>query len=74
MIDRNELARVAIRQRREEHRIDDAEDRRIGADAEGERQQNDQRECRGVAQPARRVAEVVEQGVHGDSEGGVGYP
>src|SRR5439155_2101120 len=46
VIERDALAGARIRQWLQEHAVDDAEDRRIGADADGERQHRHAREER----------------------------
>src|SRR5262249_45164523 len=52
--------------RLEQERVRDCEDRRVGADADGERQRGGQREQGVAAQQARGVAEVLKPGVeHG---------
>ena len=49
---------VAIGERPEQHVIDDAEDRRVGADAQGKRGDGDQREGRALPQRAAAEAQV----------------
>ena len=52
---------VAVRQRLEQHAVDDAEDRAVGANAERERDDGDGREPGRPAQDANRVDEVLPQ-------------
>ena len=56
--------RIAERQPFEQHRVDDREDRGVGADAERERQDSDSREARRPQVQTDGVADVVEEGVH----------
>jgi hypothetical protein len=62
--DQRQLARVAVRQRPQQHRIDDAEDCGRRADAEGERHERGERERRALAQRANAEGEVFQPGVH----------
>jgi hypothetical protein len=48
-------------QRLQQHAIQHAEDRRIGPDSDGEREQRDGGEHRVVAQRAQSVADVADQ-------------
>ena len=64
-VDVDELVGALDRERAKENGVDDAEDRRVDADAEGQREERDERERRGTAQPAQRVADVLEEGFHG---------
>ena len=57
--DVDETIGVAIRQRIEHHVVDDAVDDRDGTDAEGEREDGNQRESRRVDECAHRVARVA---------------
>ena len=56
-----QTAGVAVRQRLEQHAVDDAEDRAVGADAERERDDGDEREPGRSPQDAHRVGEVLPQ-------------
>ena len=56
--DRHQALRPLDRERREEERIDDAEDRGVGADAERQRQDRDGGEAWRPQQRAHRVAKV----------------
>src|SRR5947209_2705361 len=49
---------VLVGQRPQQHAIDDAENRRIGANAEGHRDDDDERTTRIAAQAANAVADV----------------
>jgi hypothetical protein len=60
----HDAIRIAIRQRPQDHRVDDAENRRVGADAERERQQRDERKARLLDERANREAKVLEEGGH----------
>ena len=51
-----------IRQRTQQHAVDDAEDRRVRADAEAERQDERQREPRDADQVSQRDAKIVDHG------------
>ena len=50
--------------RREQDSVDDAEDRRVEADADGEDQQRDRREPKVLAEHARRVSQILKQRFH----------
>ena len=52
---------VAIRQRLDQHRVDDAEDGGVGADAEREGEKNDRGEATRLADAAPRVAKIEQQ-------------
>ena len=56
---------VRIRQRPEQHPVDDAEHRRVGADAERQRRQHRQGEGALPGERARRVADVPKNSFHG---------
>ena len=56
---------LRIRQRLQQQRVDDAEDRGVGADADRERRDDDERQARAAAQRADGVAEVLEECRHG---------
>ena len=57
-VEQHELLGIPDRQRAQEHFVDEREDRRIGADAERDRQEGDHREQRRTAEPAPRVPAV----------------
>ena len=65
MVDRDQPVGVAVRQGAEQHAVDDAEDRAVGADAQRERERRDEREARRLAQGAEGVAQVGEHGRRG---------
>ncbi len=52
------------RQRPEQHRVDQAEDRRVGADAERQRDDGEDREARRRAQRAPGVSQILQQAFH----------
>ena len=52
------------RQRPQERRVDEAEDRRVRADADGQRHDGHQREARTLQQRPRAEAHVLPQGSH----------
>ena len=58
----DELFRVAHRQRAEHQRVDQAEDRRVGADAERERQNRHRGEARRATQRPRGISHVLPRG------------
>ncbi|HWT44914.1 MAG TPA: hypothetical protein VN085_03070 [Vicinamibacterales bacterium] len=55
----HDVARIGERQRTEQHGVDDAEDGRVGADADRQRQQRHDREARRPPQPAHRIVDVL---------------
>ncbi len=55
---------LAVRQRLKENAVDDAEDGRVGADPERQRDERDGREPRVPGQHAQAVANVLEQDAH----------
>ena len=59
MKDRDEAIGLSIRERLEQHGVDDAEDRRVGTDAETERQDDDGREAWALEEPADGVSEIA---------------
>ena len=59
-----EPVRVGIRQRLEQQRVDDAEDGGVGADADGERDDDHQRQRGRAPQRPDGVAEVLQEGSH----------
>ena len=58
---RPDLVRLRIRIGRDEHAVDDAEDRRRGADPERQRQQRHQHGHRAPSERAERVAQILGQ-------------
>jgi hypothetical protein len=62
--DDREAFRVLIRQRAQEQRARDAEDGRVGADADGDRHQGREREPGVPGKRADRVAQILHQSVH----------
>ena len=83
MPDRDQALWLRVRQWPEKHAVDDAEDGRVGADADGQRQKDDGGEggrpaerAHAVPQVARQVVEpgqasLIAQGVHGLRRGPV---
>ena len=61
VVDEEQSLRIVDRQRLDQHGVDQAEDRGVGADPEPERQQGHQRERRRPAQQPERVADVAAQ-------------
>ena len=61
---REKTVRIGKGQRIEDDRFDDAEDRRIGADPEGERKERNQRKSRSLSQPPPSVAQILPEGLH----------
>ena len=55
----DELVAVLVGQRPQQHAVDDAEDRRVGADAERHRHDDDESEARIAAEAAQAVADVL---------------
>jgi len=64
--DDDQPARVGVRQRPQQHRVDDAENRGAGADAERDRDRRDRREAGVLPQAARCVRHILEPGVDHD--------
>ena len=64
VLDGDQLAGIAIRQRPEQHRVHRAEDRGVGPDAEGEGEDDDAGEGRALRQAAEAVTEVLQEGIH----------
>src|SRR5215469_253404 len=62
--DSDETVRIFEWQRTEQHRIDDAKDRRIGADPESQRDNCDRAEPRVLEELPRCQAKILEQAVH----------
>ena len=71
VVDEEQLLRIVDRQRLDQHGVDQAEDRRVGADPEPERQQRHQRERRRPPQEPERVADVAAQLVEQPQADGV---
>jgi hypothetical protein len=57
-------AAIAERQRPEKERIHDGEHGGVGADADGQGEQRDERKAGPAAQGANRVTNVVDQAIH----------
>src|SRR5262249_24319004 len=64
MVDHYQRRGVLIRQRPEEHRIDDAEDRRVGADAQRQRDDCDDGEPWFTHQRAKPETQVLPECLH----------
>src|SRR5262249_10925233 len=62
--DEHEARRIGVRQRAEQHGVDDAEDCRAGTDAKRDRDDRDGREAWVLAQSTHTVGDVFEQRVH----------
>ncbi len=67
-VDPVEPLRLGEGQRLEQHRVQDAVERRVGADPERQRHEREQREAGGEGEAAQRVAQVLGDVVHGASE------
>jgi hypothetical protein len=61
---RHQPLRVGIRQRAQQHGVDDAEDGRAGADPQCDGDGGDGREAEVLAQASDRVGQVLQQRVH----------
>ena len=59
MVDRDEAVRLSIAERLEEHGVDDTEDRRVGADAQTEREDDDRREARALDESTDGIPEIA---------------
>src|SRR5215207_2867324 len=72
MLDRDQSVGVCVGKRPQEHRVHGAEDRGIGADAEREGEDDDERESRALQEAPETVADILQQTVHGwlDEVGG----
>ena len=70
VLDGDQLAGVAIRQRPEQHRVHRAEDRGVRPDAQGQRQDDDAGEGRALGQAAEAVAEILQESIHGERSSG----
>ncbi len=64
--------RLGVGQRTEQHAVGDAEDRRVGPDAEGQRHHRDEGEPGPLPQPAKGIAQVLQQPVHSDLSEDIG--
>ena len=64
LVDLGDLLRMRDRRAPEENRVHQAEDRRVGADAERQRQERDEGEARPLARASNGEADVVEDGMH----------
>src|SRR3989449_1926305 len=62
--DLDQPVRSRVRQRPEQNAVDRAEDGRVRADAEGEREHGDEREAGAFGERAGGVTEILEQRVH----------
>ena len=62
--ERDELVGPVVRQRPQQHRVDHAEDRGVGADAERQRQHGDEREGGAPRQSADRESKVPPERIH----------
>ena len=62
--DMDEPVRIRERQRLQEHHLDDAEDRSVRSDGEGERHHDGEREARRAGKIARRAPEVPDPRFH----------
>ena len=58
----NQAIGMVERQRPQHHRVDDAEDGGVGADAERDGEHDGEREQRRLAQHSNRVAKIVQHG------------
>ena len=61
----NDARRIAHRQPLQQHRVHEAEDRRVGADAQGQREHGGRRESRALAERAPGEAQVVPEPLEG---------
>jgi hypothetical protein len=59
----HELVRLRVRQRLEQHGVDDTEDRGVRADSEREREHGRERERGPAQQPAKRIAKIASHGI-----------
>ena len=62
--DEHQPVRLRVSQRPEDHAVDDGEDRRVGPDAERQRQDGDEGESRRPQEVPDGVTEVLDQGGH----------
>src|SRR5215510_10467840 len=60
--------RLRVRERAQEHGVDDCEDRRVSADAQRKRDDGDQCESWLLHQHSRAVSQVLNQSLHNSSE------
>ena len=70
-MDQHQAIRIGVAERPQEHGVDEAEDRAVGADTERQREHGDQREGRRLRQRAQRLPQVEEQRAHGGFSVGV---
>src|SRR5690242_9572428 len=59
-----QLVRIAVWERRKQHRVDHAEDRRVGADSKRQRENNDQAEKGPLAKIAKSVTHILKETFH----------
>ena len=71
VVDEEQSLRVVDRQRLDQHGVDQAEDGRVGADAEPDRHQGHERERRRPSQKTERVADVAAQFIDESQADGV---
>ena len=64
MVNADELLRFLVRKRLQDDSVQDAEHRRVRADAKGQRQQHDRRELWRRQDRAQGVLQVEEHAVH----------
>ena len=60
----HDAVRLRVRQRLQQHGVDDREDRRVGADADGERGQRDGGEPQIPPHRAEGVSQIGNEGIH----------
>src|SRR6185503_5373857 len=60
----HETLRIRVRQRLQQQRIDDAEDRGVGADADRERGNDDEGQHRAASRGTNGVADVLQESAH----------
>src|SRR6476660_8691871 len=60
----HQLVRIAVRQRRKQHGVDYAEDRRVCADSQRQREDNDHTENGPLAKIAKSVAYILKKIFH----------
>ena len=61
LADRDQAIRICVRQRTQQHGVEDAEDRGVRADAERQGHERDRREAGRAPQQPRRIANVARQ-------------
>ena len=62
--DLNDAVGIVIGKRLQEDAVDDAEDRRVGADTEAEGQDDDRRESGGLGEATNGETQILQQGAH----------